>query len=176
MISQAEHDPNAASVLITDSDEVANKVREILPSMVSDTKHSQRVEIALKGQQSGIVLVKDKETALELANAYGAEHLEIHTENAQADALKITNAGAIFVGPYNPVPLGDYMAGSNHVLPTAGTARFTSGLNVHSFIKSVQEIRYSRSALEEVYEPLSILAYDENLPAHAQSLKVRLDK
>lgn len=175
LLSQAEHDPAAASVLITDSEDLADRVDAALTVRAAATKHSERVHTALTGPQSGVVLVDDLDAAIAVANAYAAEHLEIQTANAHEDAQRIRNAGAIFVGPYNPVPLGDYMAGSNHVLPTGGTATFASGLNVHAFIKSVQEIEYSHDALVRMYGPLRALAVDEDLPAHAEAVKARLD-
>ena len=175
MISQAEHDPNAGSVLFTHSEELASAVDKAIEQRAKETKHTERIHTALTGSQSAIVLTNSKEQSLEAANAYGAEHLEIHTANPREDAQKITNAGAIFVGEYNPVPLGDYLAGSNHVLPTGGTARFASGLNVMAFIKSVQEIEYTREAMTQMYDPLKALAIDEDLPAHAQALQARLD-
>lgn len=175
LISQAEHDPQAASVLFTDSLALAEAVDEAVERRAAATPHAERVRTALTGPQSGIVLLASMEQAFEAANAYGAEHLEIHTAHAKDDAARITNAGAIFVGPYNPVPLGDYMAGSNHVLPTGGTARFASGLNVMAFIKSVQEIEYTREAMEQMYAPLTTLALDEDLPAHSEALKARLE-
>ncbi len=173
LLSQAEHDPAAASVLITPSDRLADEVEAALEIRVSKTKHSQRVREALSGPQSGVVLVDTLDEALDVANAYGAEHLEIQTRNAREDAAKIRNAGAIFVGSYSPVPLGDYIAGSNHVLPTGGTARFASGLGVHAFLKSVQEIEYTREALAALYSPLAAIAHDEDLPAHAEAVAAR---
>ncbi|MGO1858416.1 histidinol dehydrogenase [Ancrocorticia populi] len=175
LLSQAEHDPAAASVLITDSTEFAERVDVALERRADATKHSERVHTALTGPQSGTVLVDDMDAGVAVANAYGAEHLEIQTEKAPHHADLIHNAGAIFVGPYNPVPLGDYMAGSNHVLPTGGTAVFNSGLNVHAFIKSVQSVEYSREAMEKVYPLLKAVALDEDLPAHAEALAARLD-
>lgn len=174
LLSQAEHDPAAASVLITDSEEFADAVDAALARRADATKHRERVHTALTGPQSGTVLVDNLDAAIAVANAYGAEHLEIQTANAASDARRIYNAGAIFVGPYNPVPLGDYMAGSNHVLPTGGTASFASGLNVHAFIKSVQEIEYTKDAMAQMYEPLRALATNEDLPAHAEALAARL--
>ena len=174
LISQAEHDPAAASVLITNSESFADAVDEAVEARIPLVKHAERVRTALTGPQSGIVLVRDVTEAIVVADAYGAEHLEIHTVHAREDAARIRNAGAIFVGSYTPVPLGDYIAGSNHVLPTGGTARFASGLNVHAFIKSVQEIEYTREAIEPLYAPLKALALDEDLPAHAQALEVRV--
>lgn len=175
MVSQAEHDPQAAAVLFTDSQELADAVDAAIERRAGATKHAERVRTALAGPQSAIVLLATMDAAIEAANAYGAEHLEIQTATANADAARIRNAGAIFVGPYNPVPLGDYMAGSNHVLPTGGTARFASGLNVMAFIKSVQEIEYTREAMSRMHAPLSTLACDEDLPAHAEALEVRLE-
>lgn len=173
LISQAEHDPAAASVLITDSAEFAQAVNAEIDRMVPDTTHAERIRQALTGPQSGIVLTRDLDQSIAVANAFAAEHLEIQTENAARDARRITNAGAIFVGPYSPVPLGDYIAGSNHVLPTGGTARYAAGLNVHAFIKSVQEIEYSASALAQLATPLAALADAEDLPAHGEAASER---
>lgn len=173
LISQAEHDPAAASVLITDSPELADEVDSVMKEMVSATKHADRCRTALGGPQSGIVLTRNLEQSIFVANTYAAEHLEIHTANASEDARKIRNAGAIFVGPYTPVPLGDYIAGSNHVLPTGGTARFASGLNVHAYIKSVQEIEYDEQALAKLVDPLVALAESEDLPAHGEAARER---
>ncbi|WP_126417153.1 histidinol dehydrogenase [Trueperella bialowiezensis] len=173
LLSQAEHDPAAASVLITNSEQFADACEQALIAQVEQTKHVERVRTALGGPQSGIVLVDDVAAAIDVANAYAAEHLEIHTANARADAQKIRNAGAIFIGPYSPVPLGDYMAGSNHVLPTGGTARFAAGLNVMAYIKPVQEIEYTREAMASMEGPLVALANEEDLPAHGDALKIR---
>ncbi len=173
LLSQAEHDPAAASVLITDSVDFADACEAAITKQAEATVHSERVKTALSGPQSGIVLVDDINAAIEVANAYAAEHLEIHTVNAGEDAKRIRHAGAIFVGPYTPVPLGDYMAGSNHVLPTGGTARFAAGLNVMAYIKSVQEIEYTREAMASMQGPLTALANDEDLPAHGDALAIR---
>ncbi|KAE8762838.1 histidinol dehydrogenase [Georgenia thermotolerans] len=173
LISQAEHDPAAASVLITDSVELADAVDAEIERRVPATKHAERVRTALSGPQSGTVLVTDLDHAVAAADAYGAEHLEVQTENAAAVADRIRNAGAIFVGPYTPVPLGDYLAGSNHVLPTGGTARFASGLNVTAYIKSVQVIEYGETALKELAAPLTALATSEDLPAHGEAVNAR---
>ena len=175
MVSQAEHDPAAASVLITDSTALADAVEGRMSERAARTKHSERVREALGGPQSGIVIVDTVGAAIDVANAYGPEHLEIHTRHVNRDAKRIRNAGAIFVGPYTPVPLGDYLAGSNHVLPTGGTARFASGLNVHSFLKAVQEIEYTKEAAAGLYEPLRRMSADEDLPAHAEALQARID-
>ena len=173
MISQAEHDPNAASVLFTDSEELAREVeKEIVPAAQA-TKHSQRICQALSGPQSGIILVADIASAIEAANAYAPEHLEIHTANANEVAEKIRNAGAIFIGSYTPVPLGDYLAGSNHVLPTGGTGRYEGGLSVMAYLKPVQQVEYQRDALEKMARPLTAFARAEDLPAHEEAVNCR---
>lgn len=173
LISQAEHDPAAAAVLFTDSDKLAAEVDAELERLVFEQRHSERIRQSLSGQQSGVVVLDTHEQVLAAANAYGAEHLEIHTAEALSDAAQIHNAGAIFIGPYTPVPLGDYIGGSNHVLPTGGTARYNSGLGVMSFLKSVQQLEYSNSALEAVTDQLVTLAESENLPAHGRSALAR---
>lgn len=173
LISQAEHDPAAASVLITHSSDLLEAVQAELARQVPQAKHHQRITTSLQGPQSGAVLTGSLTESVRVANAYGAEHLEIHTAQAAQVASQIRNAGAIFIGDYSPVPLGDYLAGSNHVLPTGGTARYASGLNVMAYIKSVQMIEYDRPALDKLTDPLVALATDEDLPAHGQALLVR---
>lgn len=173
LLSQAEHDPAAASVLITDSWDFAQQVDAALGEQVAATKHRQRVEQALGGPQSGMIIVNNIDDAITVANAYGAEHLEIQTRDSQAVAGRIHNAGAIFVGSYTPVPLGDYLAGSNHVLPTGGTARYAAGLSVMAYIKPVQVINYSDDALASMADPLQALAYSEDLPAHFDAVHIR---
>ena len=173
LLSQAEHDPNAGSVLITDSPELADAVDAALERRLSTTRHRARAADALTGPQSGTVLVRDLDQAIEVADAYAAEHLEIHTADAPAVARRIRNAGAVFIGPYSPVPLGDYLAGSNHVLPTGGTARFAAGLSVMSFLKPVQLIEYNASALEAMTPALEVLARCEDLPAHGEAARAR---
>ncbi len=173
LIGQAEHGPTSASVLVTDSEELADAVERVLLGMVAATKHAQRVATALTGPQSGVVLVDDLEQGLAVCDAYGAEHLEIQTADAAAVAQRVTCAGAIFVGPYAPVPLGDYMSGSNHVLPTGGCARFASGLGVHSFVRAVQVIEYDADALGVVRDRIVALANDEDLPAHGEAILAR---
>lgn len=173
MISQAEHDANAAAVLITDSEKLASAVRGELVGQVANTKHSQRVREALSGTQSAIILIKDLEQGIEVANAYAAEHLEIMVQDPQATAARITAAGAVFVGSYAPVSLGDYCAGSNHVLPTNGTAVHASGLNVNTFLKAIQVINYSEAALSDVAAHVINLANAEDLPAHGDAVAVR---
>jgi histidinol dehydrogenase len=175
LISQAEHDPLAASVLVTDSLGLADEVERQLEKQVSVTRHVERIRTALGGQQSGIVLVDDMEQGLDVVNAYAAEHLEIHTAAATAHAARVRNAGAVFVGPFAPVSLGDYCAGSNHVLPTAGCACHSSGLSVRAFLKAVHVVEYSRDALEEVSGHVMTLADAEDLPGHGAAVRVRFD-
>ena len=173
LISQAEHDPKAASVLFTDSEALAADVRVELERQAAATKHSSRVREALSGPQSGVVLVEDLEQGIAACDAYAAEHLEIMTADAAGVAARIRSAGAIFVGDYSPVSLGDYCAGSNHVLPTSGTAAFSSGLNVTTFLRAIQVINYSRSALEQVSGHIVSLSGAEDLPAHGEAVTVR---
>jgi histidinol dehydrogenase len=176
LISQAEHDPNAASVLITDSEDLASAVRTELDRQTAATKHSHRVREALSGPQSGVVLVEDLEHGIAACDAYAAEHLELMTADAAGVAARIRNAGAIFVGDYSPVSLGDYCAGSNHVLPTSGTAAFSSGLNVTTFLRAIQVVNYSREALQEVSGHIVSLSGAEDLPAHGQAVTARFAK
>jgi histidinol dehydrogenase len=173
LISQAEHDPKAASVLITDSEDLAAAVRTELDRQSARTKHSARVCEALSGPQSGVVLVEDLDQGVAACDAYAAEHLEIMTADAAAVAARIRNAGAIFVGDYSPVSLGDYCAGSNHVLPTSGTAAFSSGLNVTTFLRAIQVVNYSRAALQEVSSHILSLSGAEDLPAHGEAVTAR---
>ena len=176
LISQAEHDENAASVLITDSEEFARIVDAEIDRHAAETLNAERAATALGGAQSGIVLVDDLEAGIAVADAYAAEHLEIHTRNAAEVARRITHAGAIFVGPYSPVPLGDYIAGSNHVLPTSGTARFNPGLTTHTFLRPVNLIEYDETALKEVGQHIIALSEDEQLPAHGEAIKARTEE
>lgn len=173
LISQAEHDPQAASVLITDSEDLASAVRAELDLQSAATKHSDRVRQALSGPQSGVVLVDGLDQGIAACDAYAAEHLEIMTADAPAVAARIRNAGAIFVGDYSPVSLGDYCAGSNHVLPTSGTAAFSSGLNVTTFLRAIQVVNYSRDALAEVSSHIVSLSRAEDLPAHGDAVTAR---
>jgi len=175
LISQAEHDDLAASVLITHDEELARAVDREIDERYTVTRNAERVAGALRGQQSGIVLVDDLEQGIAVADAYAAEHLEIHTENAREVAERIRHAGAIFVGAYSPVPLGDYAAGSNHVLPTSGTARFSSGLSTHTFLREVNLIEYDRTALKEIGPHIIALADAEDLPAHGESIRARFE-
>jgi histidinol dehydrogenase len=176
LVSQAEHDPMAASVLVTDSTRLAEEVEAELDKQVAVTRHVERVRTALGGQQSGIVLVDDVPQGLEVVNAYAAEHTEIQTADAAVVAAKVRNAGAVFVGPWAPVSLGDYCAGSNHVLPTAGCACHSSGLSVRSFVRSVHVVEYSRDALAEVADHVVTLADAEDLPGHGAAVNVRFGR
>ncbi|MET9610303.1 histidinol dehydrogenase [Streptomyces sp. NPDC006512] len=174
LISQAEHDPLAAAVLVTDSAELADAVEKELEPQVAATKHVEdRIKPALAGKQSAIVLVDSLEDGLKVVDAYGAEHLEIQAADAAAWAARVRNAGAIFVGPWAPVSLGDYCAGSNHVLPTGGCACHSSGLSVQSFLRGIHIVDYTRDALAEVTHHVVTLAEAEDLPAHGAALKAR---
>ncbi|GGK68349.1 histidinol dehydrogenase [Nocardia camponoti] len=173
LISQAEHDVLAASVLVTDSVELADAVDAAVNAQMSVVKHADRVAEALNGKQSGIVLVDDIDQGLRVVNAYAAEHLEIQTVDAPAVAARVRSAGAIFVGPWAPVSLGDYCAGSNHVLPTAGCARHSSGLSVQTFLRGIHIVDYTEAALKDVASHVVALANAEDLPAHGQAVQVR---
>ncbi|MEV4128605.1 histidinol dehydrogenase [Nocardia sp. NPDC049707] len=175
LISQAEHDVLAASVLVTDSVELADAVDAALTTQMTVVKHAHRVREALFGKQSGTVLVDDIEQGLRVVNAYAAEHLEIQTADAPGVAARVRSAGAIFVGPYAPVSLGDYCAGSNHVLPTAGCARHSSGLSVQTFLRGIHVVEYTRAALEDVAGHVVALANAEDLPAHGQAVQARFE-
>ncbi|MGW4060623.1 histidinol dehydrogenase [Amycolatopsis sp. NPDC004747] len=173
LISQAEHDPLAASVLVTTSVELADAVDKELVNRVAATKHTERVAEALAGKQSGIILVSTVDDGLRVVDAYAAEHLEIQTADARSVAARVRNAGAIFVGAYAPVSLGDYCAGSNHVLPTGGFARHSSGLSVQSFLKGIHVVDYTEDALREVAGRVVALADAEDLPAHGEAVAAR---
>ncbi len=173
LIGQAEHDELAGSVLITDSEEIATKTQESLNRRVPHTKHAERVATSLTGRQSGIILTDGLDQSIDAANAYAAEHLEIQTADADAVVKRIRNAGAIFRGPYSPVPLGDYMSGSNHVLPTSGTARFAAGLGVHTFMKPVEVIEYDEEGLKALAARINTFAVSEDLPGHGECVLTR---
>jgi len=173
LISQAEHDTLAAAVLVTTSAELADGVDRELEAQVAVAKHRERIAIALSGRQSATVLVDTLEQGLLTVDAYAAEHLEIHTEDAAAVAARVRNAGAIFVGPHSPVSLGDYCAGSNHVLPTGGCACHSSGLSVQSFLRGIHVVDYSRDALADVAHHVVTLANAEDLPAHGAAVTAR---
>lgn len=176
LVSQAEHDEAAASVLVTDSVELANAVINELSELVSATSSSERVRAALEGQQSAVVLVDDIEAGIKFTNFYATEHLEIHTEDNQSVLAKITNAGAIFIGEYSPVSLGDYLAGSSHVLPTGQQAKFGSGLGVHSFLRPQQIIEYDKQGLEAVAKLVADFSKAEGLPAHGEAVTARFQR
>jgi histidinol dehydrogenase len=176
LVSQSEHDPLAASVLVTDAPELANAVAEELVRQVLQSKHADRIRASLTGRQSGVVLVDDLDQGLAVVDAYAAEHLEIHTKDAADLAARVTNAGAIFVGTWSPVSLGDYCAGSTHVLPTGGCACHSSGLNVKSFLKAVHVISYSEEALADVARQVEVFAEAEDLPAHGNAVSVRFPR
>ena len=176
LISHAEHDVIAAAVLVTNSPKLAQAVEIELKRQVPLTKHSDRITTALSGIQSAIALVDDIEQGLDVVNAYAAEHLEIQTRNAHRDSAKIRNAGAVFIGPFTPVSLGDYSAGSNHVLPTGGCACHSSGLSVATFLRGLHFIEYDEKAFRDIAQTVIILAEAEDLPAHGQAMSARLDQ
>ena len=175
LISQAEHDVIAAAILVTDSIELAKDVEAELKIQVSKTKHKDRITSALSGVQSAIVLVNDMKQGIDVVNAYAAEHLEIQTKNAREDASQIRNAGAVFIGRFSPVSLGDYSAGSNHVLPTGGCACHSSGLSVQTFLRGLHFIEYSEKAFTDLVPTVVTLANSEDLPAHGQAMTIRLE-
>ena len=175
LISQAEHDVIAAAVLVTTSEKLAGDVVKELEVRVAKTKHSARIREALSGIQSAIVLVDSIAQGLDVVNAYAAEHLEIQTQNAAQDALKIRNAGAVFIGRFSPVSLGDYSAGSNHVLPTGGCACHSSGLSVQTFLRGLHYIEYSEEAFIDISQTVITLANSEDLPAHGEAMTARLE-
>lgn len=173
LISQAEHDVVAASVLVTDSPELAAAVQAELAVQIPATKHSARIGEALGGAQSRIVLVDSIDAAMAVADSYAAEHLEVQTVDARERAMSVRNAGAVFVGNHTPVSLGDYAAGSNHVLPTGGSARHSAGLSVQTFLRGVQVVEYSPGALDDIADVVTTLAVAEDLPGHAAAITVR---
>ncbi|HXY66599.1 MAG TPA: histidinol dehydrogenase [Mycobacterium sp.] len=176
LISQAEHDEMAASVLVTPSADLADATDTELAAQLATTVHRQRVMAALSGRQSAIILVDDLDAGIRTVNAYAAEHLEIQTADADQVAARIHSAGAIFVGPYSPVSLGDYCAGSNHVLPTAGCARHSSGLSVQTFLRGIHVVDYTEAALKDVSGHVITLAKAEDLPAHGEAIRRRFER
>ncbi|OBG17445.1 histidinol dehydrogenase [Mycolicibacterium celeriflavum] len=176
LISQAEHDEMAASVLVTPSVELADATDRELGKQLETTVHRERVTAALRGRQSATVLVDDLDAGIRTVNAYAAEHLEIQTVDAREVVGQIRSAGAIFVGPYAPVSLGDYCAGSNHVLPTAGCARHSSGLSVQTFLRGIHVVDYDEAALKDVSGYVITLAEAENLPAHGEAVRRRFER
>jgi len=175
LISQAEHDVIAAAVLVTTSIQLAKDVEAELEKRVAVTKHSERIRTALTGIQSAIALVDSIEQGLDVVNAYAAEHLEIQTRSAGRDAQQVRNAGAVFIGRFSPVSLGDYSAGSNHVLPTGGCACHSSGLSVQTFLRGLHFIEYDKKAFTEILDTVVTLANSEDLPAHGEAMTARLE-
>ena len=175
LISQAEHDVIAAAVLVTTSIQLAKDVEAELEKRVAATKHSERIRTALTGIQSAIALVDSIQQGLDVVNAYAAEHLEIQTRNAARDAQQVRNAGAVFIGRFSPVSLGDYSAGSNHVLPTGGCACHSSGLSVQTFLRGLHFIEYDKKAFTEILDTVVTLANSEDLPAHGEAMTARLE-
>ena len=171
LISQAEHDEQASAVLVTWSDDLAAAVRAAVEERVDATRNGVRARAALEGPQSAIVLVDDRAAATAFSNAYAPEHLELHLEDPRPEDF--VNAGAVFVGAHTPVSLGDYLAGSNHVLPTGGQARYASGLSASTFLRPQQIIRYDREALRAVEREIVALADAEALPAHGEAVTAR---
>jgi histidinol dehydrogenase len=176
LISQAEHDVIAAAILVTTSGQLAADVEKELALRVAATKHSDRIREALGGKQSAIVMVDSIEQGLDVVNAYAAEHLEIQTKSSAADAGKVRNAGAVFIGRFSPVSLGDYSAGSNHVLPTGGCACHSSGLSVQTFLRGLHFIEYNEAAFRDIAQTVITLANSEDLPAHGEAMTARLEK
>ncbi len=176
LISQAEHDEMASSVLVTPSTDLANATDVELAAQLRTTVHSERVKAALSGRQSAIILVDDLDAGVQVVNAYAAEHLEIQTVDAPLVAGRIRSAGAIFVGPWAPVSLGDYCAGSNHVLPTAGCARHSSGLSVQTFLRGIHVVDYTEAALKDVSGHVITLSKAEDLPAHGEAVRRRFER
>ncbi|WP_295780570.1 histidinol dehydrogenase [uncultured Microbacterium sp.] len=173
LVSQAEHDEQASAVLVTDSASLAEAVQAALPARVAATRHSERVTAAFHGPQSAVVLVDDLAQATAFSNAYAPEHLELHLADPRPEDF--VNAGAVFVGPYTPVSLGDYLAGSNHVLPTGGQARYSAGLSAATFLRPQQVVQYDRDALSRVREAIVTLSEAEALPAHGEAVTARFE-
>jgi histidinol dehydrogenase len=176
LISQAEHDEAAAAVLVTDSAQLLESVAEQILQQLQTAVHRSRIEQAFAGRQSALVLVDDIVAAIEVANAYATEHLELQLADADAALAQITNAGAVFMGSFSPVSLGDYMAGSNHVLPTSQQAKFGAGLGVHTFLRAQQIVRYDEAALSEIASEINLFAIEEGLPAHGRAVLLRSQK
>ncbi|ORJ57910.1 histidinol dehydrogenase [Mycobacterium simiae] len=176
LISQAEHDEMAGSVLVTASEQLAAATDTEVAAQLQTTVHRERVSTALSGPQSAIILVDDLDAGVKVVNAYAAEHLEIQTADAPRVASRIRSAGAIFVGPWSPVSLGDYCAGSNHVLPTAGSARHSSGLSVQTFLRGIHVVDYTEAALKDVSGHVVTLAKAEDLPAHGEAVRRRFER
>ncbi|WP_166864078.1 histidinol dehydrogenase [Salinibacterium sp. ZJ70] len=176
LVSQAEHDELSAAVLVTDAPQLAVRVAEELERLIPVTRHSERVTAAISGRQSAVVLVDDEDAAADFVDAFAPEHLEIHTIDPDATLSRIHNAGAIFLGSHSPVSLGDYLAGSNHVLPTAGQARFSSALSAMTFLRPQQVVRYDRAALSQVADRIRAFSDAEDLPAHGDAVMARFSE
>lgn len=176
LISQSEHDTIAAAVLITDSLALAEDVQLKVSQRANRAKHSERITEALSGIQSAIVLTDDLEQSLDVANAYAAEHLELIVKDPKSASQKIRNAGAVFLGRFTPVSLGDYLAGSNHVLPTGGCACHSSGLSVQTFLRGLHFVSYSERALREIAQSVITFAHAEDLPAHGEAIAARFEE
>lgn len=176
LVSQAEHDELSAAVLVTDAPQLAVRVAEELERLIPVTRHSERVTAAISGRQSAVVLVDDAQAAADFVDAFAPEHLEIHTIDPDATLARIHNAGAIFLGSHSPVSLGDYLAGSNHVLPTAGQARFSSALSAMTFLRPQQVVRYDRAALSQVADRIRAFSDAEDLPAHGDAVMARFSE
>ena len=175
LLSQAEHDELASAILITTSRELAEKVSEQVDIFTKELSRTEIIEKSLENY--GYILVAESmEDAIAAANEIASEHLEILTKDPYQVMTKIKNAGAIFLGEYSSEPLGDYFAGPNHILPTNGTARFFSPLNVDDFTKKTSIISYSKEALEKVHGKIEYFAEQEQLTAHANSIRVRFEK
>lgn len=175
LVSQAEHDEQASAVLVTDSADLAERVAVAVARRTEQTRHAARVRAALDGPQSALVLVDDRHAAAAFSNAYAPEHLEFHLSDAETAVSQFTSAGAIFVGEHTPVSLGDYLAGSNHVLPTGGQARYSAGLGAYTFLRPQQVVTYDRNALQAVRDQIVTLAEAEALPAHGEAVLARFD-
>lgn len=175
LISQAEHDTIAAAVLVTPSERLIEEVRHELSKRTAATKHRERIETALNGVQSALVLVDSLDQGFDVVNAYAAEHLELLIEDARELSKRIRNAGAVFIGRFTPVSLGDYSAGSNHVLPTGGCACHSSGLSVQTFLRGLTFIEYQESAFCDIAQNVITLANAEDLPAHGEAMSARLE-
>lgn len=175
LISQAEHDTIAAAVLITDSVELAKQVQIQVQARTAKTKHAARISEALSGIQSAIVITDNLQQSLDIANAYAAEHLELQVADPYKASKQIRNAGAVFLGRFTPVSLGDYLAGSNHVLPTGGCACHSSGLSVQTFLRGLHFVTYNERALREISSGVIAFANSEDLPAHGAAISARFE-
>ena len=175
MLSQAEHDPLAAAFLVTDSLKLAEMVQDQLARQLGRLERQDIARSSIE-DQSGIIITQSVADSIEVANRIAPEHLELMLERPAAYLDQVQNAGAVFLGAYSPEPLGDYFAGTNHVLPTGGTARFSSPLGVDDFIKRTSMVFYSREGLETAAVDVTTLAYAEGLSAHARAIEIRFEK